>query len=105
MVASLLGRWARWRRGSLASRLAAALCVYFFFNCFTHTFWRLRRLSGPCVCGYTSSSSCALGLVVCVFVVAVVCSPAACGSLLFGSVRVSLIPCFFPCGRSTVKRV
>ena len=31
MVASLLGRWARWRRGSLASPLAAALCMYFFF--------------------------------------------------------------------------
>ena len=30
MVASLLGRWARWRRGSLASSLEAALCVYFF---------------------------------------------------------------------------
>ena len=31
MVASLLGRGARWRRGSLVSPLAAALCVYFFF--------------------------------------------------------------------------
>ena len=31
MVASLLGRWARWRRGSLASPLAAALFVTFFF--------------------------------------------------------------------------
>ena len=30
MVASLLGPWARWCRGSLASPLAAALCVYFF---------------------------------------------------------------------------
>ena len=49
---------------------------------FTHTFWRLRRLSGPCMCGYTSCSSCAPGFVVCVFVVAVVCSLAACGSLL-----------------------
>ena len=80
MVSSLLGWWARWHRGSLASPLAAALCVYFFF--FTHTFWRLRRLSGPCVCGYTSCSSCAPGFVVCAFVVAVVCSRAACGSLL-----------------------
>ena len=34
MVASLLGRWARWRRGSLAFPLAAALCVYFFFGFF-----------------------------------------------------------------------
>ena len=30
MVASLLGRWARWRRGSLASPLAFA-CTFFFF--------------------------------------------------------------------------
>ena len=37
MVASMLGRWARWRRGSLASPLAAALCVYFFYFFFTHT--------------------------------------------------------------------
>ena len=83
MVASLLGRWARWRRGSLASPLAFACTFLFFvFFSFTHTFWRLRRLSGPCVCGYTSCSSCAPGFVVCVLVVAVVCSPAACGSLL-----------------------
>ena len=85
MVASLLGRWARWRRGLLASPLAAALCVYvfcFFLFFFTHTFWRLRRLLGPRVCGYTSCSLCAPGLVVRVFVVAVVCSPAACGYLL-----------------------
>ena len=102
MVASLLGRWGRWRRGSLASPLAFAWTFCFFFF-FTHTFWRLRRLSGPCVCGYTSCSSCAPGFVVCVFVVAVVFS----GGVWFppfGSVRVSLIPCFFPCGRPSVKR-
>ena len=42
MVASLLGRWVRWRRGSLASPLAAALCVYFFFLFF------LRISFGAC---------------------------------------------------------
>ena len=31
MVPSLFGWWARWRRGSLASPLAAVLCVYFVF--------------------------------------------------------------------------
>ena len=31
MVASLLGRWARWRRGSLASPLAFACTFLFFF--------------------------------------------------------------------------
>ena len=46
------------------------------------TFWRLQRLSDPCVCGYTSCSSCALGFVVCVFLVAMVRSRVACGSLL-----------------------
>ena len=96
MVASLLGRWARWRRGLLASPLAAALCVYFFVLFFTHTFWRLRRLSGPCVCGYTSCSSCAPGFVVCVFVGAVVCSPAACGSLLS-------VPCGCPSDHASFR--
>ena len=92
MVASLLGRRARWRRGSLASPLAAALCVYsllLFFYFLPIPFGPLLRFSGPCVCRYTSCSLCAPEFVVCVFVVAVVCSRAACGSLL-------LVPCGCP---------
>ena len=76
----LLGWSARRRRSSLASPLAAALGMY-FFSLFIHTFWRLQRLSDPLVCGHTSCSLCALSFVVCTFVVAVVRSPMACGSL------------------------
>ena len=74
-----------WSVGALAPRFACVSIsggpwrVLFFV--FIHTFWRLRRLSDPFVCGHTSCSLCALGFVVCVFVVAVVRSPVACGSL------------------------
>ena len=80
MIASLLGWWAHWAPFACVSISGGPLRVLFCF--FTHTFWRLRRLSDPGGCGYTSCSSCALGVVVCVFVVAVVRSPVACGSLL-----------------------
>ena len=102
MVVSLLGWWARWCRCSLASPLAAASCVYFFFYPYLLA---LAAFVGPCVCGYTSCSLCAPGFVVCVFVVAVVCCPAACGSLLSVLCRFPFIPCFFMCRRPRVKRV
>ena len=73
-----------WSVGALATQFACfsisggPWCVLSYI----HTFWRLRRLSDPWVCGHTSCSPCALGFVVCVFVVAVVHSSVACGSLL-----------------------
>ena len=74
-----------WSVGALAPRFACVsirrplACTFLFFS---HAFWRLRRLSHSRVRGYTSCSSCALQLVVCVFVVSVVRSPVAYGSLL-----------------------
>ena len=93
-----LVRWARWRRGSLASPLAAAFVVYFHKSIpFGACGGSLGRLSDPCVCRHTSCSSCALGFLVCVF-----CGGGALSGGVwfppFGYVRVSLIPCF-PCGR------
>ena len=100
MVASLLGRWARWHRGSLASPLAFA-CIFFFLYPY---FLGLAAFFGP--------------LRVRVYLLLFVC-PWVCGTCVsggsgvlsggvwfppFGSVRVSLIPCFFQCGRPSVKR-
>ena len=45
MVASLLGRWARWRRGSLASPLAFA-CTFFFFSLYPYLL-ALAAFVGP----------------------------------------------------------
>ena len=105
MVASLLGRWARWRRGPRAPPLAAALCVHFFFVFLYLYLLALAAFVGP--------------LRVRVYLLLLVC-PCVCGMCVFGgggvlsggvwfpplaSVRASLIPCFFPCGRPRVKRV
>ena len=105
MVASLLGRWARWRRGSLASPLAAALCVYFFVFFFYPYLLALAASVWPL----------RVRVYLLLFVCPWVCGMCVCGGggVLsggvwfppFGSVRVSLIPCFFPCGRPRVKRV
>ena len=103
MVVSLLGRWAPWRCGSLASPLAAALCVYFFF--FYPYPLALAAFVGPL----------RVRVYLLLFVCPWVCGMCVCGGggVLsggvwfppFGSVRVSLIPCFFLCGRRRVKRV
>ena len=104
MVSSLLGRWARWRRGSLVSPLAAALCGYFFVFFYPYLL-ALAAFVGPLrVRVYLLPLVCLL-----------VCGMCVCGGrgVLYGgvwfpplgSVRVSLIPCFFPCGRPRVKRV
>ena len=102
MVASLLGWWARWRRGSLASPLAVALCVYFFFYPYLLALAAFVRPLG-------------VRVYLLLFVCPWVCGMCVCGGggVLsggvwfppFGSVRVSLIPCFFPCGRPRVKGV
>ena len=102
MVASLLGRWARWRPCSLASPLAAALCVYFFFYPYLLA---LAAFPGPL----------RVRVYLLLFVCPWVCRMCVCGGggVLFDGVRfppfgsapVSLIPCFFLCGRPRVKRV
>ena len=101
MVASLLGQWARWRRGSLVSPLAAALCVYSYFYPYLLA---LAAFVGPL----------RVRVYLLLFVCPWVCGMCVCGcpGVLsggvwfppFGSVRVSLIQCFFPCGRPRVKR-
>ena len=105
VVALLLGRWARWRRGSLASPLAAALLRLLFFLCFYPYLLALAAFVGPLrVRVYLLLFVCPWAFGICV------CGG---GGVLsggvwfppFGSVRVSLIPCFFPCRRPRVKRV
>ena len=83
-----------WSVRTLAPRFACVAILSYI-----HTFWRLLRLPDPCVGRHTSCSSCALLFVVYVFV-------GGRGALYggvwfphFGYVRMSLIPCFFPCRR------
>ena len=101
MVASLFIRWARWRRGLLASPLAFACTFSFFFSLYPYLL-ALAAFVGPL----------RVRVYRLLFVCPWVCGMCVCGGggVLsggvwfppFGSVRVSLIPCFFPCGRPSV---